>query len=246
MSNYKTNGASITVLSTGATYHTWKDWRLAMQNTGHIGEPEQETFYVDVPGADGFLDYSEALTGRPIFKSRSIEAVLGGNRTREEWSNFISKLRVLLEGKLCHVTFDDMPGYYWEGRIHIGQLDRKGRVGSFTLSIPKADPYGYAQKTNNDEWEWDPFDFEYGVIDPIDITVSNSSRSVMVDGRGAPFPVFVEVSSIGSVLKMSCNGETYQLTQGINRFHDLLITENTSLTFTGTGTLKVTYRRRIL
>lgn len=239
-------GLSITVLSTNKTYHTWKDWRLVIGNNYNVGEPEQETYYVDVPGADGFLDYSEALTGRPIFKKRSIDVNLGGDRNPQEWTNFISKLRVLLEGKLVQVVFDDMPGYYWEGRIHIGPLDRTHRIGSFNLSIPNADPYGYAIKTNNDQWEWDPFDFQYGVIDPISFSISNTSKSVTIDGRGAPFPVMVNVTSIGSSLTMKVGSETYPLAQGINRFHDLLITKNTTLVFTGTGTITVTYRRRIL
>lgn len=239
-------GLSITVLGTGQTYHTWKTWGLAVGSNYNTGEPEQETYYVDVPGADGFLDYSEALTGRPIFKKRSIEVTLGGDRNPREWANFISKLRVLLEGKLVHIVFDDMPGYYWEGRAHIGPLDRTHRVGSFVFSLPQADPYGYATHTNNEEWEWDPFDFEYGVIDPISFTITNSSKTVTIDGRGAPFPVFVDVTSMGSSLTMKVGGETYPLAVGVNRFHDLLITQNTNLIFTGTGTLSVTYRRRIL
>ena len=73
-----TNGATITVIATGKSYHTLRDWGLAIGNNNCIGTPVQETFYLDVPGADGFLDYSEALTGRPIFKQRPIEITLGG------------------------------------------------------------------------------------------------------------------------------------------------------------------------
>ena len=77
-----TNGATITVIATGKSYHTLRDWGLAIGNNNCIGTPVQETFYLDVPGADGFLDYSEALTGRPIFKQRPIEITLGGKMDR--------------------------------------------------------------------------------------------------------------------------------------------------------------------
>ena len=53
-----TNGATIIVVSTGKCYHTLRDWGLAIGNNNCIGDPVLETFYLDVPGADGILDYS--------------------------------------------------------------------------------------------------------------------------------------------------------------------------------------------
>ena len=47
-----TNGATITVIATGKSYHTLRDWGLAIGNNNCIGTPVQETFYLDVPGAD--------------------------------------------------------------------------------------------------------------------------------------------------------------------------------------------------
>ena len=76
-----TNGATITVVSTGNSYHTLRDWGLAIGNNNCLGDPVQETFYLDVPGADGLLDFSEALTGRPVFKYRPIDITLGGKKT---------------------------------------------------------------------------------------------------------------------------------------------------------------------
>lgn len=76
--NTITNGATIEIVATGEQYHTLKDWGLAIGNNDYIGDVEQENYYVDVPGADGFLDFSEAITGRRIFKSRPINVELGG------------------------------------------------------------------------------------------------------------------------------------------------------------------------
>ena len=94
-----TNGVTITVIATGKSYHSLRDCGLAIGNNNCIGTPVQETFYLDVPGADGFLDYSEALTGRPIFKQRPIEITLGGKMDRRIWNSFISSIRILLHGK---------------------------------------------------------------------------------------------------------------------------------------------------
>ena len=52
--NAITNGATIEIVATGEQYHTLKDWGLAIGNNDYIGDVEQENYYVDVAGADGF------------------------------------------------------------------------------------------------------------------------------------------------------------------------------------------------
>lgn len=247
-----TNGATITVLNTGKTYHTLKDWGLAIGNNNCIGEPEQETYYLDVPGADGFLDYSEALTGRPIFKKRSIEITLGGKMARDKWTAFVSTIRILLHGKRVRIVFDDFPGYYWEGRALVTGFDRTRELGTFKLSIPQADPYGYSLNDNsNENWLWDPFDFELGVIDePIRFTLTADSPTAncTIPHSLVPFVVCIKAADIGDVgLTMTVGSDKYLLREGENRFAELLVGENDlTLTFAGRGQIQVIYRRRVI
>ena len=60
----KSFGATITVGT--KSYHTFNDWKMTIINNNYIGDPEVETNYLDVPGRDTMLDYSESLTGRPV------------------------------------------------------------------------------------------------------------------------------------------------------------------------------------
>lgn len=247
-----TNGATIIVLDTGKTYHTLKDWGLAIGNNNCIGEPEQETYYLDVPGADGFLDYSEALTGRPIFKKRSIEITLGGKMERGKWTAFVSTIRILLHGKRVRIVFDDFPGYYWEGRALVTGFDRTRELGTFKLAIPQADPYGYSLNDNSSEnWFWDPFDFELGVIDePIRFTLiaDSPTASCTIPHSLVPFVVCIKATDIGDVgLTMTVGSDKYLLREGENRFAELLVGENDlTLTFAGRGQIQVIYRRRVI
>ena len=247
-----TNGATITVIATGKSYHTFRDWGLAIGNNNCIGEPEQETFYLDVPGADGFLDYSEALTGRPVFKKRSIEISLGGKLERGRWQSFVSTLRILLHGKRVRIVFDDFPGYYWEGRAEVTDFNRAREIGTFKLRIPQADPYGYSLNDNSSSnWLWDPFDFELGVIDdPIQITltVDSPTASCAIPHSAVPFVVSVVVSEIGETgLKMTVDGDDYLLQKGENRLAELLVSDNDlTLHFSGRGSLQVLFRRRVI
>ena len=240
----KLKGAIIEVLSTGKTYHTWRDWHLVMETTNPLGPPEQETLYLDVPGADGFLDYSQVLTGKPVFKKRCVEFTLGGNRDMNTWLSFVSQLRGLLEGQKVHIIFDDLLGYYWEGRLSLS-FDRSYRIGKVTFSIPQADPYGYSVQTNNDPWLWDPFDFEFGVIDPIGFELKNGTRVVTFEGKGVPFKVEVTVENSSGLYMTTAHGDRYALPDGKHIF-GFSIEPPESLTFTGTGKVVVTYRRRIL
>lgn len=208
---------------------------------------EQENYYVDVPGADGFLDFSEAITGRRIFKNRPISIELGGKKPRDNWDIFISDLRNLVEGREIKVIFDNDSGFYWTGRASIQGYDRNREIGTFTLAIPKADPYKYNVADSTEDWLWDSFDFETGIIDEgTEITVrTGETKTYTIVPDQMPFVPTIYVSVLGSAgLKMTANGETYTLMKGKNRFADITVnTEDVVLSFTGTGTLTIRYRR---
>ena len=247
-----TNGATITVVSTGESYHTLTDWGLAIGNNNCIGTPGQETFYLDVPGSDRVLDYSEALTGHPVFKQRQIEIVLGGKLDRLSWTSFISQIRILIHGRVVRVVFDDFPGYYWEGRAEVTDFDRTRELGTFVIRIPKADPYGYSLNDNSDEnWLWDPFDFELGVIDDpinLNLTADASAASCTISHGAVPFVANIHVESIDDEgLTMTVDGDDYVLKQGENQLAALLVADrDLTLNFSGRGELNVVFRRRVL
>lgn len=245
MNNVLTIKATIAVESSGKVIDTLADWGCAIGNNDYIGEPEVETYFIDVPGADGFLDGSEAITGRPVYKSREIDILFGGKKPREDWDSFISNIRNRLHGKNIRITFSNDPAYYWTGRAYITDFDRSREIGQFHLSVPKADPYKYSLADSTEEWLWDPFDFETGVIDQgAGITISGSGSYTVYSGDVAIVPV-LNVKSIGSTgLKVTARGETYTLTLGRNRFPDIVVYgSDVTLEFTGSGTLDIVYRR---
>ena len=42
--------------------NTWDIWHMAPKSRPFVSPPQVKTEYVDVPGADGALDYTEVLT----------------------------------------------------------------------------------------------------------------------------------------------------------------------------------------
>ncbi|SHJ87763.1 phage tail family protein [Hespellia stercorisuis] len=246
--NVLTNGATIEVVSTGECFHTINDWHLAIGNNNCIGDPEQETFYLDIPGADGFLDMSEATTGRRIFKNRPVTILLGGKNKRNDWDIIVSDIRNKIEGREVKIIFDNDPGFYWIGRAKISDFDRNREIGSFTLAIPKADPYKYNVADSTEDWLWDSFDFETGIIDEgteITVTPSGGTKSYTIIPDIMPFVPVIQVSQIGTAgITMTTAGKTYTLVRGKNRFADIVVDqEDVTLSFTGQGTLTIRYRR---
>ena len=243
----KAFGATITVISTNVSYHTFDKWKLSITNSDYIGDPAMETNYLEVPGRDGNIDYSEALTGRPVFKSRPITMQMAAVKERLRWNSIVSEIRNCIHGRLVKVSFDDDKSHYWKGRIYVTGFDRDVKLGSFTLEMPDAEPYKYDLCSSQEDWLWDPFDFETDVIRYIGtLTIDSSYVLTIPAGAMLTVPV-INVTSITSdtlTVRSNSNNKTYTLSQGRNRFPDLLVcgSRDVNLTFTGSGTVKVDYR----
>ena len=53
-------------------FHTWRDFRAVIQNSDIVGSPTPNTNYVDVPGGNGHIDLTEALTGDVTYSNRTL------------------------------------------------------------------------------------------------------------------------------------------------------------------------------
>lgn len=239
----KSTGVTIRIENTNKSYHTYDDWDLIVTNSTPVGNPEQETNFIEVIGRNSLIDVSDALIGRPSYKSRKITIKLAGMRTRRGWDNVISDFRNKIDGRIIHVIFDNDRLYYYRGRCHVENFDRIYDKGEFTLSIPNADPYKYNISSATEPWLWDTFSFINGVITNLgDIEVNGTATLTIPKGSMYVVPEF-QVSTTSN-LTVSDGKRTHQLTVGKNRFPSLLVNgdEEVTLTFTGTGTVTIDYR----
>jgi hypothetical protein len=134
--------------------NTWETWHMAPKSRPYVAAPPVKEEYVDVPGADGSLDYTEVLTGAPRY----------GRRTGS-WEFFIengwkdpfllqSELLSFLHGKKHTVILADDPEYFYTGRLTVEvQLNPKDYN---TVSIKyNFDPYKYpTESTATKAWKW--------------------------------------------------------------------------------------------
>ena len=243
--NKLTYGIKIHVLDTDKTFHTLDDWGFALGNNNYIGDPEMETTYISIPGRDNLLDASESLTGRRVYKKRALAFNLGGVRERLAWDSFISMLRNEIQGRVCHLTIDNDPSYFWKGRVYIEGFDRFQKLGSFTLAVPTADPYKYSVLSSSDPWLWDPFNFETDIITYIGaITVVGSASVTIPHGYMPTCPEFVVSEKTSGTFKVTFDGDEYDISQAVNRIPSIVVggDQDVTLTFTGTAKVEIVYR----
>ena len=238
------NSATITVEGVAGSYNTFDDWNLYITNTDCIGEPKQYTKYVEIPGRNGMLDLSEVVSGRQIYTSREIKIDLAGPRDKTTWQPAISILRNMINGKVCHITFDDDPTYYWRGRVDVKGFKSVLDLGTLTLSLPTADPYKYSCVTSADPWLWDPFNFETDMITYIGaITVIGSYALTVPKGHMPTTPEFVVSNKVG-MLTVVYDGTTYELSTGSNKIPAIFVggDSDVELDFYGNAKVEVIYR----
>lgn len=227
--------------------HTSRDWGLKLISI-HLPMPQPKTQLIDIPGGDGNIDLTEINTGRPAYKDRSsLELVFdlmdGGYAT---WFTKYSRFAAGVHGKKVKMVLDDDPGYYYMVRLELDGEKTNPVYGKITFT-GTAEPFKYDLYSSAEEWLWDTFNFETGVIRELkDIAINSANKAIKILGAGIDTaPVFVVAKA--SNLKLTHEGRTYVLKVGRNRFPAVRVGErDVILTFSGSGTLTVEYRGRYL
>lgn len=216
---------------------------MALANRHCVQPPVPKTIYQDVPGADGSLDLSTAIAGRIIYERRVITLNFGCGYPMDKWPEVFSEVLRNFHGREGKLIFDDDPMYYYAGRMTVSEYSRARTLGTFTISV-NADPYKYELTASDEDWLWDSFSFEKGVIR--DYKELEVSGSLSINVPGTQRWVIPEIT-VSAVMTVSYGGKDYELKQGTNKIYDIVIKEGENvLMFTGTGTVTISYRGGIL
>ena len=112
--------------------NTWQHFHLIPTSRPVVNPPEVKTNYVDIPGANGSLDYTEVLDG-----------VKYGNRTGSwefmvangyaEWYEVYNEILSFFHGKMFKVQLCDDKTYYYEGRLSVNQWKSDQKYSTITI-----------------------------------------------------------------------------------------------------------------
>ena len=226
------NGIGITI----GEKHTFRDWGL-MWSTATIPMPNARTKTVEVPGMNGVLDLTEAINGEVCYANRSLTFTFTADCSMEQWHALYTQIASYCHGKRLKVVLDTDPSYYYEGRIAVQSTKDNNVYGDLTVAVD-ADPFKQEMESAAEEWLWDPFSFETGIIRGYkDLS---APCTLQVIGTAAPV---VPVITCSAALTLAFNGETYQLKQGANENPDIVLREGENeMQFIGSGTFTIDFR----
>ena len=121
-------------------YHTWGDFQLVMTEK-EITAPEPKTMYVEIEGADGSLDFTEAF-GDIRYKRRSLKYTFTSLALRRDFWTEFTRIQNALHGRSFKIIDDEDQEFYYVGRASMDKWKIDRAIGSFILDI-EAEPYKY-------------------------------------------------------------------------------------------------------
>lgn len=202
--------------------HSYHDLNLIL-SASDIPPAKPKTSYVDVPGADGSLDLTEAV-GEVKYSDRDIrftftmlpDSVQTFEDKRTEVVN-------LLNGRVFKITLDRDEDYYFRGRCSVDSYDVDRNHHQIVISV-KANPYKFKQNVTRKT-----------------IQLSETPQTVlMANGRKSVAP---SITCTNNNTAVEFNGGVYRLSQGTHKVLDILFVEgNNKVTVYGLGSITFEYQ----
>lgn len=188
-----------------------------------LSPPKAVTKYVDIPGRNGSLDYSQALTGYVVYEDREIELEFETETTSEgDYMDKTAEVVNLLHGQRKTVVLDSDPEFMWDCRLEVDS-ERKNRRYSVVTVTGTA--YPYKRKTTDTV---------------VEQTVADTATKITCNNLAEPVVPTIETSAS---MQIKFGNKTFNAQKGTHTIPDIvfLAGENV-LTVTGPGTIKITYR----
>lgn len=222
---------------TFGTKNTWDDWHLIPTSRPVFNPPSVKTSLIEIPGGDGALDLTTSLAGRPLYRNRTGSIEFYVDNEYRDWTVLYSEIMVYLHGQKMRAVLEDDPSYFYEGRFAVNAWKSNKERSSITIDYD-VNPYKKDILGTDEEWIWDTFNFETGIIRYYKDLPVNGSLSIMVIVGMMPVSPTITASATG--MAVTFGGETYSLSKGINHIPEIVLPQGTNLmVFTGSGTITI-------
>lgn len=191
---------------------------------------KQRTQFVEVPGRDGELDLSTALTdGAPRYGNRTLTATLErSDGTRMEREDAINTMVNWLDGWRMDVRLPDDDTHYLTGRVHVEKLYSDMAHAAVSVTVI-CDPWRY----NNHETV---LTMAAGA-DVLPVRLPNTGRKTVVP--------LIQIT--GGTINLVAGSYSWALGAGTYQLPDLIVPQGgLDITYSGSGELRVSYREAVL
>lgn len=240
----------------GWAFNTYSffDAQLIPASRPLIKSPEVKKQYVDIPGSNGSLDYTEALNGL-LYNNRkgSWEFYVNNNYQVDDghWNRVYSDLLDRIHGKYFdHIWLEDDyredldgPDYYYTGRVFVNEWRSDPQFSKIVLDYD-LDPYKIPTPEPGKEvsdWLWNDL---YGEKDVNPIRYGKFKVDGTKDRTILGSPGGTIVATASTVMSVALpNGQSVPLPANTPTSFLLSARGRDRLTFTGYGTVVLSYDR---
>lgn len=125
---------------TFGTFHSFRAWGLMLVKMPFVSPPEPKLKLIEVPGSDGVIDLTEALTGEVEYNQRELKCEFVTVENRNKWAELYSEIMNAMHGKRLEIVLDNDPDYYYTGRIKVGELVPDKKTATLTITAT-VEPY---------------------------------------------------------------------------------------------------------
>lgn len=200
--------------------HSFTEWGLILSGK-EIGSPEIKEHKVDIEGADGELDYTEAFGGVK-FGNRTLKFEFQkGDINTHDFLVLLSDIHSSLFGVRTTVSIDDDSEWYYQGRCRISDFTQNGRIAKLSVEVD-AEPYKLRKTATRQNK-----------------AVSGSAEIVLTNSRMTVVPTI----TTDAEMKFSFKGNTYTAGAGTFRIPEIQLEQGqNTITVTGTGNVIFEYR----
>ena len=226
------------MMPNGGTFggkHTYNDFGLIPKSKITFAPPDVKTTYIDVPAANGVLDYTSLMTGMIPYSNRqgTLEFIV---LTSQSYATVYSELLQHFHGQKMNIILDDDPHFFYTGRLFVNKW--KSVEGASTIAIDyDLEPYKkLIESTGNIDWLWNElFDntIYYGIFD----VEGTKPRNLINPSNTTIFADFV----CSSGMTVNFKNMTYILPRGTSQAAFELDPGDNIMTFSGNGRVLVDY-----
>lgn len=210
-------------------YHTADDWNLILHEKT-IAPPEPKTNYVSVPGRDGDLDLTEALSDLVNYQDRpgafTFLLMDGSHEDREE---LITEIVGVINGqRLQYIDTDDYPDYYMTGRFAVTEVSNNNAYGTIHIEAI-FNPWRYAINSKSRI-----------------VTVTDSAETVPVVLTNSGYKTVIPTIAVTGSVTLTYGTTSTTLSDGAYTLAGLRLAPGVNnLTVAGSGSVTFTYTEAI-
>ena len=159
--------------------HNTDEWGVV--STFSITPPEVVTRYIEIPGRNGMIDASEALTGYPTYSDRELSVqLLIVDKTADEFQKIYDDIYASLHGQRLDASVPHDEGYHYTGRWAVSSINHETRNVRTIDLICQCEPY--AKKDSVTSKTISTGSLEVSSVMPTKLTIKATAQTSITRG----------------------------------------------------------------